>query len=69
MSIFRTRIYFLFYYLAKSYLIKTKIYPMKFPLKDFIRNVWHSLSLEGFKHLKERDYQEKHRSVSAGVGK
>jgi len=64
-----TSLYFLFYYLAKVYLIKTKIYPMGFSPGDFIRNVWHSLSLEWFKHSKEKVYQEKPHSLTAGVSK
>lgn len=49
-----TSLYFVPFYLAKSYLIKTKIYPMKFPLRDFISNVWYSLSLEWFKRSTEK---------------
>lgn len=59
-----TRLYFVLFYLTKSYLIKTKIYPMKFPLKDFISNVWYSLSLEWFKHSKEKFVQKE---VSPGA--
>jgi radical SAM superfamily enzyme YgiQ (UPF0313 family) len=53
-----TRLYFLLYYLTKSYLIKTKIYPMKFSSVDFVKNVWYSLSLEWFKHSKEKFVQK-----------
>ena len=64
-----TSLYFLFYYLAKVYLIKTKIYPMRFSPGDFIRNAWYSLSLEWFKHSKEKVCQEKPHSLTAGVSK
>jgi radical SAM superfamily enzyme YgiQ (UPF0313 family) len=48
-----TGLYFIIYYLVKAYLIKTKIYPMKFSLKNFIMSVYESFVLERFKHYDE----------------
>jgi radical SAM superfamily enzyme YgiQ (UPF0313 family) len=48
-----TRLYFIIYYLVKAYLIKTRIYPMKFSLKNFIMSVYESFILERFKHYDE----------------
>lgn len=49
-----TKIYFLMYYLTKAYLIKTKIYPMKFSFKDTLRRIYESFILEKFKHSDEK---------------
>ena len=48
-----TPVYFVLFYLAKSYLIKTKIYPMRFSLINFVQNVVYSLSLEWAKRSNE----------------
>jgi radical SAM superfamily enzyme YgiQ (UPF0313 family) len=45
-----TKLYFVFYYFTKAYLIKTKIYPMKFSLLDSLRTFYESFVLEKFKH-------------------
>jgi len=47
------RLYFLSYYLVKAYLVKTKIYPMKFSLINTIRSIYESFMLENFKHSEE----------------
>lgn len=64
-----TPLYFLMYYLTKSYLIKTKIYPMKFSVADFVRNIWYSLSLEWFKRSKEKFHLEEKQPTSEAVSK
>jgi radical SAM superfamily enzyme YgiQ (UPF0313 family) len=48
-----TGLYFFLYYVVKAYLVKTKIYPMKFSLVNFIRSVYESFVLERFKHYDE----------------
>jgi radical SAM superfamily enzyme YgiQ (UPF0313 family) len=48
-----TGLYFFLYYVVKAYLIKTKIYPMKFSITNFIRSVYESFVLERFKHYDE----------------
>ncbi|MBI5234583.1 MAG: B12-binding domain-containing radical SAM protein [Deltaproteobacteria bacterium] len=48
-----TRLYFFAYYLTKAYLIKTKIYPMKFSFTDTVKGVYESFVLERFKHTDE----------------
>ena len=45
-----TKLYFVMYYFTKAYLIKTKIYPMKFSLLDTLRTFYDSFVLEKFKH-------------------
>ncbi|MDO8125662.1 MAG: radical SAM protein [Candidatus Brocadiales bacterium] len=60
-----TKLYFLIFYFAKAYLIKTRIYPMKFSLTDFVGNVWYSLSLEWFKRSKEKFHEEE--NISSGI--
>jgi len=47
------RLYFLSYYLVKAYLVKTKIYPMKFSFINTIRSIYESFMLENFKHSEE----------------
>ncbi|MBI5492183.1 MAG: B12-binding domain-containing radical SAM protein [Deltaproteobacteria bacterium] len=47
------RLYFLMYYLVKAYVVKTKIYPMKFSLVNTLRGVYESFVLENFKHSEE----------------
>ncbi|MBU4332470.1 B12-binding domain-containing radical SAM protein [Patescibacteria group bacterium] len=49
-----TKLYFVAYYLTKAYLIKTKIYPMKFSLGNTLRSVYESFILEKFKHTSEK---------------
>jgi radical SAM superfamily enzyme YgiQ (UPF0313 family) len=48
-----TGLYFVIYYVVKAYLVKTKIYPMKFSLKNFITGIYESFVLERFKHYDE----------------
>ncbi|MBI5561544.1 MAG: B12-binding domain-containing radical SAM protein [Deltaproteobacteria bacterium] len=48
-----TRAYFIAYYLVKAFLIKEKIYPMRFSLADTARGVYESFVLERFKHTEE----------------
>jgi radical SAM superfamily enzyme YgiQ (UPF0313 family) len=45
-----TKTYFLAYYLVKAYLVKTKIYPMKFSFINTVRGIYESFALEKFKH-------------------
>lgn len=45
-----TKTYFLAYYLVKAYLVKTKIYPMKFSFVNTVRGIYESFVLEKFKH-------------------
>jgi radical SAM superfamily enzyme YgiQ (UPF0313 family) len=45
-----TKLYFVMYYFTKAYLIKTKIYPMKFSIFDSLRTFYESFVLERFKH-------------------
>ncbi|GMR05355.1 MAG: radical SAM protein [Thermodesulfobacteriota bacterium] len=47
------RTYFFAYYLAKAYLVKTKIYPMRFSFLNTIRSIYESFVLENFKHSEE----------------
>lgn len=49
-----TPLYFIMYYLTKSYLVKTKIYPIKLPLAETIKNVFNSFFLERFKRFDEK---------------
>ncbi|MBI5902149.1 MAG: B12-binding domain-containing radical SAM protein [Deltaproteobacteria bacterium] len=48
-----TRAYFLFYYLVKAYLVKKKIYPMRFSALDTLKGIYDSFVLERFKHSEE----------------
>jgi len=48
-----TRLYFLAYYIVKAFLIKERIYPMRFSLVDTIRGAYESFILERFKHTEE----------------
>ncbi len=45
--------YFVLYYLTKAYLVKTKIYPMRFSFMDTLRGIYESFILERFKHTEE----------------
>ena len=45
--------YFVLYYLTKAYLVKTKIYPMKFSFMETLRGIYESFVLERFKHTEE----------------
>jgi hypothetical protein len=47
------RLYFFAYYLVKAYVVKTKIYPMKFSFINTIRSIYESFVLENFKHSEE----------------
>ncbi|MFQ5735247.1 MAG: B12-binding domain-containing radical SAM protein [Thermodesulfobacteriota bacterium] len=47
------RTYFLMYYLVKAYLVKTKIYPMRFSFVDTVKGIYESFVLENFKHSEE----------------
>lgn len=46
-------LYFVLYYITKAYLVKTKIYPMKFSFVNTLRGVYESFILERFKHSEE----------------
>jgi radical SAM superfamily enzyme YgiQ (UPF0313 family) len=48
-----TGFYFILYYVVKAYLVKTKIYPMRFSFKNFIMSIYESFVLERFKHYDE----------------
>jgi hypothetical protein len=48
-----TKLYFLMYYLAKVYLIGTKIYPMKYSAGYILRTIKESFFSELLKHSKE----------------
>lgn len=48
-----TPLYFAAYYLSKAYLIKTKIYPMKFSPLNALKAAYESLGLEIVKHFSE----------------
>lgn len=48
-----TRTYFMMYYFTKAYLVKTRIYPMKFSVVNTIRGIYESFVLEHFKHSEE----------------
>lgn len=45
-----TKFYFVLYYFIKAYLIRYKIYPMKFSFSSIIKNLVQSAKLEHFKH-------------------
>lgn len=51
-------LYFVMYYLVKAYLVKTKIYPMRFSLVNTFRGIYESFFLERFKHTEEIFTQE-----------
>lgn len=53
-----TRLYFVAYFLVKAYLVKTRIYPMKFSFRNFVRSVYESFVLERFKHYDESEDKE-----------
>lgn len=46
-------LWFVLYFLVKAYLVKTRIYPMKFSFINTIRGVYESFVLERFKHTEE----------------
>ncbi len=46
-------LYFCLYYIVKAYIIKTRIYPMKLSMKDSLKSIWESFTLERFKHTAE----------------
>ena len=46
-------LYFVLYYLVKAYLVKTRIYPMKFTFLNTLRGIYESFVLEKFKHTEE----------------
>lgn len=48
-----TKFYFLLYFLAKAYLIGTKIYPMRYSFRHILRTVWESFFTERLKHSRE----------------
>ncbi len=62
-----TPLYFAAYYLAKAYLIKTKIYPMRFSILDTLKGAYESLALELMKHFKEPVGQMGARETGAGI--
>ena len=55
---------FLMYYFVKAYLVKTRIYPMKFSVLNTIRGVYESFVLEKFKHTEEIFTKEEMKKVS-----
>jgi hypothetical protein len=48
-----TKLYFVMYYLAKAYLIGTKIYPMKYSMGHILRTIKESFFSELLKHSRE----------------
>ncbi|HHL38958.1 MAG TPA: B12-binding domain-containing radical SAM protein [Deltaproteobacteria bacterium] len=48
-----TRLYFYIYYVVKAYLVKTRIYPMRFSPLQALRSLYESFRLERFKHEEE----------------
>ncbi len=48
-----SKLYFVFYFLTKAYIVKSRIYPMKFTFFDTIRSIYESFVLEKFKHKDE----------------
>jgi hypothetical protein len=57
-----TKLYFVLYYLAKAYLIGTKIYPMKYSARHILRTIKESFFSELLKHSREegeRFYQKR----------
>ncbi|MEW6544242.1 MAG: radical SAM protein [Nitrospirota bacterium] len=48
-----TKLYFIMYYLAKAYLIGTKIYPMKYSARHILRTIRESFFSELLKHSRE----------------
>lgn len=48
-----TKLYFVMYYLAKSYLIGTKIYPMRYSVSHIVRTIRESFFSEILKHSRE----------------
>jgi len=48
-----TKLYFIMYYLAKAYLIGTKIYPMKYSAGHIVRTIKESFFSELLKHSRE----------------
>jgi radical SAM superfamily enzyme YgiQ (UPF0313 family) len=45
--------YFVIYFFIKAFLVKTKIYPMKFSFKETLHGIYESFVLERFKHTDE----------------
>jgi len=45
--------YFVLYFLTKAFLVKTKIYPMKFSFMETLHGIYESFVLERFKHTDE----------------
>jgi anaerobic magnesium-protoporphyrin IX monomethyl ester cyclase len=58
------RVDFLMYYFVKAYLVKTRIYPMKFSVLNTIRGIYESFVLEKFKHTEEIFSKDEMRKVS-----
>jgi hypothetical protein len=48
-----TGLYFIIYFIVKAYLIKTRIYPMRFSFVNTLRGIYESFVLERFKHTEE----------------
>ncbi|TAN62276.1 B12-binding domain-containing radical SAM protein [bacterium] len=48
-----TGLYFIVYFFIKAYLVKYRIYPMKFTLINTVRGIYESFVLEKFKHTDE----------------
>lgn len=55
---------FLMYYFVKAYLVKTRIYPMKFSFMNTLRGIYESFVLEKFKHTEEIFSKEEMKKVS-----
>jgi len=56
-------LYFLLYYFVKAYLVKTRIYPMKFSFLNTLRGIYESFVLEKFKHTEEMFTKDELRKV------
>ena len=48
-----TKLYFIMYYLAKAYLVSTKMYPMRYSLSHIVRTMKESFFSEILKHSRE----------------
>ena len=53
-----SRIYYTLFWMAKVYIVKTKIYPMKFSFWSAVKNLAYSFKLEYFKRSDEKLYKQ-----------
>ncbi len=62
-----TKLYFVMYYIAKSYLIGTKIYPMRYSFGHILRTIKESFFSELLKHSREEGvrFYEKRKGLQA----